>query len=247
MTATVTHTIGRSVDRSSPINHANVAATCGKCHVGIEKTYNASIHGQILAKGAKNGPVCVDCHSAHEIAAPDGINFKAASDEKCGSCHKDRLEHYRDTYHGKAMLLGRPNLAPEVAACYDCHGYHDVLPQSDPASHLSKANIVATCQKCHAGRHTPISPNTFPHANPLDATHYPAVALHLRGDDVACSSAPSLFFGAHTMRCGSFVPATSVGARLENLPRSPKIETQKGDEWFTRAFLPLSGFSISWW
>ena len=46
-----THAIKRAVDRDSPINHANVAKTCGKCHVGIEETYNRSVHGQLLAKG----------------------------------------------------------------------------------------------------------------------------------------------------------------------------------------------------
>ncbi len=35
------HNIRRSVDRSSPINHTNIAKTCGKCHVGVEKIYNA--------------------------------------------------------------------------------------------------------------------------------------------------------------------------------------------------------------
>ena len=33
------HDIKRAVDRESPINHVNVAKTCGKCHVGIEETY----------------------------------------------------------------------------------------------------------------------------------------------------------------------------------------------------------------
>ena len=61
------HTIKRSVDRDSPINHANVARTCGKCHVGIETTYDQSVHGQLLAKGDPRGPVCINCHSAHEI------------------------------------------------------------------------------------------------------------------------------------------------------------------------------------
>ena len=71
------HNIKRSVDRDSPINHANVAKTCGKCHVGIEETYNKSIHGQLLAKGDPRGPVCIDCHSAHQIVNPTGKNFKA--------------------------------------------------------------------------------------------------------------------------------------------------------------------------
>ncbi|MGA2541277.1 MAG: hypothetical protein ABSG78_06910 [Verrucomicrobiota bacterium] len=225
-----THDIGRSVDRSSPINHANVASTCGKCHLGIEKTYNASIHGQLLAKGGQNGPVCVDCHSAHQITEPDGSNFKAASDEKCGSCHQDRLAHYRDTYHGKAMLLGRPNLAPEVAACYDCHGHHDVLPRSDPASHLSKANIVATCQKCHPRANANFA-KYITHANPLDAKNYP----QLHWTFVAMTAlliGVFVFFGAHTglwlFRSGY------LWAHDSKTFREAKIQTQQGDEWFTR-------------
>ena len=143
------HDIKRAVDRESPINHANVAKTCGKCHVGIEETYDKSVHGQLLAKGDKRGPVCTDCHTAHEVETPKNGHFKMASDQRCGKCHQDRLEHYRDTYHGKAMALGKPNVASDVAACYDCHGHHDVLPPSNPASRLSKANILATCQQCH--------------------------------------------------------------------------------------------------
>src|SRR5207244_3925887 len=128
-------------DRDSPVNHAHVAETCGKCHLGIEQTYDKSIHGQLLAKmNSGSGfqpdqtgkmpvpPVCTDCHTAHDIVNPDDKKFKVLSDQRCGKCHADRLEHYSETYHGKAMALGKPNIAPEVAACYDCHGYHDVLP-----------------------------------------------------------------------------------------------------------------------
>ena len=232
-----THDISRSVDRSSPINHANVAATCGKCHLGIEKTYNASVHGQLLVKGDQRGPVCVDCHSAHEISNPAGMNFKAASDEKCGSCHKDRLEHYRDTYHGKAMLLGKPNLAPEVAACYDCHGYHDVLPTSNPASHLAQGNIVATCQKCHPGA-TASFTKYIPHANPLDAKNYP----QLHYTFVAMTGlliGTFLFFGIHTFLW--LFRSGYLWAHDSKTFREAKVETQKGDVWYTR-FPPYERF-----
>jgi hypothetical protein len=106
------HDIKRAVDRDSPINHANVARTCGKCHYGVEQTYDQSIHGQLLAKGDPRGPVCTDCHTAHDIVNPEGNNFKAISDERCGKCHADRLAGYRDTYHGKAVALGKPNVGP---------------------------------------------------------------------------------------------------------------------------------------
>jgi hypothetical protein len=139
------HDIKRSIDKDSHSNHANIAKSCGNCHVGIEETYNASVHGQLLTKGNGKGPVCTDCHSAHDIEKPATAHFKGLSDQSCGKCHKDRLEHYRDTYHGKAMALGRPNVASDVAACYDCHGHHDVFPVSDPRSRLAKDKIVGTC------------------------------------------------------------------------------------------------------
>lgn len=231
------HDIKRSVDRSSSVNHANIAATCGKCHLGIEKQYNASVHGQLLAQGDKRGPVCTDCHSAHNIASPDGNHFKELSDERCGKCHQDRLEHYRDTYHGKAMALGKPNIAPEVAACYDCHGSHDVLPRKDPASRLSKANIVATCKKCHADANESFA-QYVPHANPLDHKNYPAlngVFLGMTGLLIGVFA----FFGGHTalwiFRSGYLYVNDSKTFR------ESKIETQKGGEWFTR-FQPYERF-----
>jgi len=231
------HEIKRSVDRSSPVNHANIAATCGKCHVGVEKIYNASVHGQLLAKGDQRGPVCTDCHTAHSIDTPNGNHFKARSDERCGKCHQDRLAHYRDTYHGKAMALGRPNIAPEVAACYDCHGHHDVLPRSDPASHLSSANIVGTCKKCHSDA-TPSFAQYVPHANPLDGKKYPA--LH-RTFVFMTSMLVGVFalFGGHTglwlFRSGYLY------AHDSKTFREAKIRTQSDDEWFTR-FVPFERF-----
>jgi len=231
------HTIKRSVDRDSPINHANVAKTCGKCHVGIEATYDKSVHGQLLAKGDPRGPVCIDCHSAHEIVNPTGNNFKAISDERCGKCHADRLAGYRDTYHGKAMLLGKPNAAPEVAACYDCHGFHDILPPSDPLSHLSKTNILATCQQCHPGA-TQKFTQYQPHANPLDAKNYPLlhlVFLAMTGLLIGTFS----FFGLHTIGWG--VRAIYLYLADTKTFREAKFQTQVGDEWFTR-FEPFERF-----
>ena len=228
------HNIKRSVDRDSPINHANVAKTCGKCHVGIEATYNKSVHGQLLAKGDERGPVCIDCHSAHEIVNPTGNNFKALSDERCGKCHADRLAHYSETYHGKAMALGKPNSAPEVAACYDCHGFHDVLPISNPASHLSTNNILATCQKCHPGATAGFT-QYQPHANPLDKKNYPLlhiVFLAMTGLLIGTFS----FFGLHTLAW--LVRAVYLYLHDSKTFREAKFQTQAGDEWFTR-FAPF--------
>lgn len=191
------HDIKRSVDKLSRSNHANIAETCGTCHLGIEKIYNASVHGQLLAKGDPQGPVCIDCHSAHDIEKPATAHFKELSDQSCGKCHADRLAHYRDTYHGKAMALGRPNVASAVAACYDCHGHHDVFPVTDPRSPLSKAKIVSTCQKCHPGVNEKFT-EFQAHANPLDGANYPIlnkVFLFMTALLVGVFA----FFGLHTV------------------------------------------------
>ncbi len=231
------HDIMRSVDRSSPIHHANIGKTCGKCHVGVEKIYNASVHGQILTTGDQRAPICTDCHSAHEIEKPQNGHFKAVSDQRCGRCHQDSLTHYRDTYHGKAMALGKPNVASEVAACYDCHGHHDVLPPSNPASRLSKQNITATCQRCHPDA-TPSFAKYQPHANPLDRESYPElhyVFLFM----TALLLGVFAFFGGHTV----FWLFRSAYLYFHDSKRfrEAKIVTQQDDEWFTR-FQPFERF-----
>ena len=147
---------------------------------------------------------------------------------------QDRLEGYRDTYHGKAMALGRPNSAPEVAACYDCHGFHDVLPPSNPPSHLSKTNILATCQKCHPGA-TQKFTEYRPHANPLDKANYPmlhVVFLAMTGLLIGTFA----FFGLHTLAW--LVRAVWLYLHDSKTFREAKIATQEGDEWFTR-FVPF--------
>ena len=231
------HGIKRAVDRDSPISHANVAKTCGKCHVKVEAIYDKSIHGQLLAKGDKRGPVCIDCHSAHEIEPPKDGHFKKLSDDRCGKCHEDRLEHYRETYHGKAMALGKPSEASEVAACYDCHGHHDVLPTSNPNSHLSTNNILATCQKCHPNATAKFT-EYKPHANPLDKANYPllhVVFLAMTGLLIGTFG----FFGIHTLAW--LVRAVWLYLHDSKTFREAKIKTQEGDEWFTR-FQPFERF-----
>ena len=191
------HDIKRSIDQASRVNHANVATTCGKCHVGIEDIYKSSTHGKLLAKGGKAGPVCTDCHSSHDIEKPATAHFKGQSDQICGKCHQDRLAHYRETYHGKAMALGQPNVASDVAACYDCHGHHDVLPVNDPRSRLHPDHIVGTCQQCHPGINASFT-QYQPHANPLDRVNYPILNKVFWFMTVLLISVFG-FFGLHTL------------------------------------------------
>lgn len=191
------HDIRRSSDPRAPISHANVAKTCGKCHLGIEKDYMQSVHGQLLLQGKAGGAVCSDCHTAHQIQTLQGGHFKAGSDARCGACHQDRLKRYRETYHGKAMALASITRVSAVAACYDCHGHHKVFRTSDPRSTLSPQNIVSTCQRCHPGATVSFT-RYIAHADPLDGKNYPT--LHAAFVFMTCLLIGVFaFFGVHTL------------------------------------------------
>jgi hypothetical protein len=141
------HSVQPRSDSTSSVNPRNLPATCGKCHHGIEEKFERSIHSTLVSKSSQPLPVCNDCHSAHTIRRADEEGFKLDIMTKCGRCHEDIAKTYFDTYHGKVSQLGYT----KTAKCYDCHGAHDILPISDPNSHLSHGNVIGTCQKCHPG------------------------------------------------------------------------------------------------
>ena len=231
------HDIKRSVDKESRSNHANIAKSCGTCHIGIEETYKESVHGKLLAKGDQKGPVCIDCHSAHDIEKPATAHFKGNSDVSCGKCHKDRLEHYRETYHGKAMALGQPNVASDVAACYDCHGHHDVFPVNDPRSRLHPNNKVGTCQQCHPGVNAKFTQYQA-HANPLDPVNYPVLNKVFWFMTTLLVSVFA-FFGLHT----AFWLFRSIYLYLHDSKtfREAVVKAHVDDDVFTR-FTPFERF-----
>jgi cytochrome b subunit of formate dehydrogenase len=231
------HNITRSVDENSMVHHTNIDETCGKCHVGVSEEYAESVHGQHLDDEGKMVAVCNDCHTAHDIELPGSAHFKATSDEKCGICHHDRLENYHETYHGKAMVLGAANKAPEVAACYDCHGHHNILPASDPESILSKENIVETCATCHEGANQNFA-GYVPHADHRDKENYPGL-YYAFVFMTALLISVFIIFGIHTF----FWLFRSFYLYLNDSKtfHETKIHVQRDDEWFTR-FVPFERF-----
>ena len=165
------HTAHSVLPRSEPessVNSRNVANTCGRCHHGIYDQFERSVHSTQVTKSGKELPMCSDCHTAHSIRRTDVDGFKLEIMDKCGRCHLEIARTYFDTYHGKVSRLGYT----KTAKCYDCHGAHDILPVADPRSHLSRANVVATCQKCHAGA-TRRFAGYLTHATHHDPQKYP--------------------------------------------------------------------------
>jgi uncharacterized protein with PIN domain len=162
------HDVLPHTDPRSSVNRANVPATCGQCHHGIQEQFETSVHHTELGKTDKELPVCNDCHSAHTIRRADADGFKLDIMQKCGRCHGEIAKTYFDTYHGKVSQLGYT----KTAKCYDCHGAHDILKVTDPRSHLSRQNVVQTCQKCHPGA-TRRFAGYLTHATHHDPKKYP--------------------------------------------------------------------------
>jgi len=165
------HKILRHTDPQSSTYRTNIPGTCGSCHVGINEQYQRGVHGKAVAAGNTNAPVCTDCHTAHGIVEPTSSDFRMQSTPICGSCHRDKFSTYRDTFHSQLGLLGGYT---ETARCWDCHKAHEVLPASDPASPIAKANLIQTCGRCHAGANASFV-QYQPHANARNRKLNPAL------------------------------------------------------------------------
>ncbi len=187
------HILSRK-DPASPTNRVNIPKTCGSCHAKINDDYMGGSHGKQMAAGNVKAPVCTDCHTAHEILHPTESAFRMQSTPICGSCHKDKLSTYRDTFHSQLGSLGG---YVETARCWDCHGAHEILPASDPKSPVNKANLIKTCGACHAGANASFV-QYQPHANAHDRKLNPALYYVRTFMNVLLASVLT-FFMIHTL------------------------------------------------
>ena len=165
------HNIQSHNNPKSPTFKANIPGTCGTCHAKINAEFSDGAHGKAVAAGRMKAPVCSDCHTAHQILQPTESEFRMQSTPICGSCHKDKLSTYRDTFHSQLGSLGG---YVETARCWDCHGEHDIRGEADPASPVHPANLVTTCGRCHAGANVRFV-QYQPHANARDRRLNPAL------------------------------------------------------------------------
>lgn len=157
--------------------HKSIPETCGaNCHQDQLEIYSASIHGEeVLDKGNVKAAVCTDCHTAHSVVNTSTDAYKLNNVRDCGNCHKEQMESFRDTYHGKVSALGWAY----TARCVSCHDSHGVRAVDDPKSKVHPDNRLKTCQKCHDGKKMPLATPGFvsfqPHANAHDFDKYPQV------------------------------------------------------------------------
>ena len=152
-------------DSVSPVHKMRVEKVCAACHEAESLAYDKGIHGQALHRGNADAPACTDCHGEHDILSPKDPRSPVAaanvSARTCTPCHAsvrlterwklptDRARTFEDSFHGLAARGG----SLEVANCASCHGTHEILPSSDPASTVAPANLAKTCGTagCHPG------------------------------------------------------------------------------------------------
>ncbi|MBI4886296.1 MAG: hypothetical protein HY824_04335 [Acidobacteria bacterium] len=187
------HDILRKTDPASPAHARNIPATCGTCHADQRRLYGGSVHAAALGAGHPLAPQCVSCHTAHRMAPTAGSQWQLAAVEQCGTCHREALATYRDSFHGQVTALG---FTP-VAKCVDCHASHEIFPVADARSTVAPANRLATCQTCH-----PSATQNFlafqPHANKNDRERLPALYYAARFMNTLLAGVFA-FFGAHTL------------------------------------------------
>jgi len=130
---------------------------CATCHTDEAKGLAGSVHSNA------NDHPCTSCHgNAHEIfpkSDPRSAVYPLNVPRTCSACHGDNgmakkhglasvYPSYIDSIHGFA--LSKEGLLV-AANCQSCHGSHHILSRKDPQSQTYKANVPATCGKCHAG------------------------------------------------------------------------------------------------
>ena len=124
--------------------------------------FKDSPHGRtLLEQHDDRAPSCVSCHGVHGIRPakdPQSKVYAQRVPETCGACHADpkimagftrvdgsplpttQLAEYRDSVHGRALLVRGDLGAP---ACNTCHGNHAASPPG-------VAQVSRGCSICHS-------------------------------------------------------------------------------------------------
>ncbi len=122
---------------------------CTQCHPNEAKATMDNAHAKLAAEGNPNTPSCADCHSPHATApiAKDANGDPAPSENAnialiCSNCHSTIVEQYRYSVHGEAVF---EESNPDVPACDECHGIHNLKQARTIEFRLNSPNMCAEC------------------------------------------------------------------------------------------------------
>ncbi len=144
-----------------------IARRCERCHATIFETYIKSVHGKVLIdERNQDVPVCIDCHTSHDIKDPLTTDYRERIPEICSRCHSDPaimnkyglstdvVSTYLSDFHGITLSLykkeRKDKLQPSkpMAVCTDCHGTHDISRMGINRTVIKK-NLLKKCRSCH--------------------------------------------------------------------------------------------------
>lgn len=164
----------------APSTGTAAAAACMSCHPEQARQFVHSVHGEALARGNRDVPLCHDCHGSHYISGADELESTVNPTNvpaTCARCHanatvmaKHDLERnvvktFQTSFHGSKRLLGDER----AAICTSCHGVHDIRAHDHPLSTVNPSNVASTCGTCHKGA-TAAFASSFTHTLPESAT-----------------------------------------------------------------------------
>ena len=150
---------GTTAPPPRPAAVSTAPGRCGVCHPAERVQFERSLHRQEEVR-------CVSCHGGDdqslEVNVAHGRGWRGRIPRRdipalCASCHAnearmraynlpvDQYALYQISGHGQRLARGDTR----VAVCSDCHGAHEILPPSDPASSIYVLNVPRTCGRCH--------------------------------------------------------------------------------------------------
>jgi hypothetical protein len=116
---------------------------CQQCHDKKFAEVKESAHTRIMNEGNRFAPVCVDCHTGHNITTVD----RQTISQVCSRCHLAEYTTYKGSVHGAAL---EKESNPDVPTCEDCHGAHNVKGPSE--SDFRENAATEMCGKCHSSK-----------------------------------------------------------------------------------------------
>jgi cytochrome b subunit of formate dehydrogenase len=124
--------------------------TCLDCHDDPEfeterngRTVSLYVDYAVFRRSVHGDLDCIDCHEEADVE--DFPHDEILSHVNCGNCHDDVQVDFDAGIHGQALSQN----AKYAPRCADCHGIHDILSPSDPASPAYKMNVPYMCGRCH--------------------------------------------------------------------------------------------------
>ncbi len=125
--------------------------TCKQCHADQAEEVAGSAHAILAAEGNPFTPTCADCHNVHtQVKIQKDANGDPAASENtqiagmCEQCHSSVVADYTESVHGKGVFEENN---PDVPACQDCHGTHNI---STARTEEFRLNSPQLCANCHS-------------------------------------------------------------------------------------------------